>query len=284
MLKFSRPKGPGFGISGGFYLSVLSSHATLPPVVEVVNPRGDAGALIGFGVPLAADATKEVLAQPMSRGAYGLASKDRKTVFKMLVIGKDEAGFDPEAVARHSASLGVGGELLNRIRATWTLLQLRFESHDPNVYPALDFLLGLAGRLGVLTEGAIADPISQRYLLPSDVFCRPRINPVVDAREHVSVKLLGNPSGVHALTRGLQKFALAELEIQNLSPGSELEAERFLMAACQRILEGKLLRPGQHLGKFQVGQGGADRGLWEGIPCYELVPTASMSPSAALKN
>ncbi|HTQ08656.1 MAG TPA: hypothetical protein VMI31_01155 [Fimbriimonadaceae bacterium] len=284
MLRFSRPKGPGFGISGGFYLSVLSTRAVLPPLTQVLNPVGDAGALIGFGVPLAPDSTKDSLAAPMARGAYGLASKDRKTVFKMLVISKEEAGFDPEAVARHSASLGISGELLNRIRAAWTLMQLRFESHDPDVYPALDFLLGLVGKLAVLTEGAIADPISQRYLLPGELFAQPRVNPLVDAREHVSVKLLGSPAGVHALTRGLQKFALPEFEIQGLAPGSEIEAERFLLAACQKVLEGKLAHLGQRIGKFQVANGGSDRGLWEGIPCYELLPPASVTASAALKS
>src|SRR5436190_1574007 len=104
MLRFSRPKGPGFGISGGYYLSVLSSHATLPRIIEVINPTGDGGAVTGFGAPLALDATKQALAEPMSRGAYVLASKDRKTVLKMLVMSKDETGFDPEAVARHSES------------------------------------------------------------------------------------------------------------------------------------------------------------------------------------
>ncbi len=282
MLRFSKPKGPGFGISGGFYLSVLSSHAALPAILMVLNPKGEGGAVTGFGVPLASDSTKEMLARPMERGAYGLASKDRKTVLKMLVISKEEAGFDPEAVARHSERLGVEGELLNRIRAAWTILQLRFESHDPSVYPALDFLLAVASRLGTLTDGAVADPISQRYLLPNQVFAKPRLNALVDAREHVSVQLRGTPAGVHAYTKGLQKLGLPELEIQTLSPGSEVAAERFLLAACQSELEGKVVRSGQRLGKFEVKEGGFDRGLWEGIPVFELLPPKAMTASEAL--
>jgi hypothetical protein len=282
MLRFTRPKGPGFGISGGFYLTVLSSHATLPRLLEVINPNGEGNAVAGFGIPLAASATKNDLANPLVRGAYGMASKDRKTVFRMLVVSKEEAGFDTEAVARHSETLGIGGDLLDRIRATWTILQLRFESYDPDVYPALDFLLALTAHLGVLTEGAIADPICQRYRLPEQVFATPRVNPVVDAREHVEVHLRGTPAGVHAYTKGLQKFVQPELEIQNLNPGSEMQALPFLVGICQRVLEGKLVTPGQKFGKFEVKEGGFDKALWEGIPCYELLPPTTMTASEAL--
>jgi hypothetical protein len=284
MLRFSRPKGPGFGISGGFYLSVLSSHASLPSLLQVLNPGGDNGAVVGFGVPLATNSTKDSLSQPLERGAYGLISKDRKTILRMLVVSKEESGFDPDPVVRNSAELGLGEELLNRIRATWTVLQLRYESHDPAVYPALDFLLALVSRLGALTEGAIADPMSQRYLLPEEVFAKPRLNPLVDAREHVSIQFRGTSAGVHAYTKGLQKFALHEIEIQSLAPGSELPAERLLISTAQRILEGKLLQSGQKVGKFEAREGGFDRTLWEGIPCYELLPPTSMTATEALES
>ncbi|HWA82377.1 MAG TPA: hypothetical protein VG820_03015 [Fimbriimonadaceae bacterium] len=284
MLRFSRPKGPGFGISGSFYLSVLSARATLPAIVEVANPTGQGNAVVGFGVPLAPDAPKESLRYPMVRGAYGLASKDRKTVLRMLVVSKEEAGFDPDTVARNSTSLGLSDELTDRIRATWSILQLHFESHDPSVYPALDFLLSCVFRLAALSEGAIADPISQRYLLPEQVFAKPRLNPLVDAREHVAVHLRGTTSGVHAYTRGLQKFALQELEIKSLSPGSEMVAERFLLAACQKILEGRLVGSGHKIGRFEVREGGFDRELWEGIPCFELLPPTSTTATEALES
>jgi hypothetical protein len=219
----------------------------------------------------------------MTRGIYGFASKDRKTALDVRVFSKEEAGFDTEAVARHSEKLGIGGDLLNRIRGTWNIIQIRFESHDPMVYPALDFTLGLASRLGSLSEGAIADPVSQRYLLPEDVFLKPRINPLVDAREHVAVHMRATSSGIQAYTKGLQKFALPEIEVLSLSPGSELPAERLLLGASQAILEGKLLSPGQRIGRFEVREGGFDRSLWEGIPCYELLPPTSMTASEALQ-
>lgn len=284
MLRFSRPKGPGFGISGGFYLSVLSSHASLPTLLQIINPAGDHGAVVGFGVPMASNATKDSLQQPIERGAYGLASKDRKTALTMFVVPKEEAGFDPEPVVRHSQTLGLQGEILDRIRATWTLLQVKFEAHDPAVYPALDFLLAIVARLGILTEGAIADPISMRYLLPEQVFAKPRVNPLVDAREHIAVHLRGTSAGVHAYTKGLQKFSLQELEILSLDPGSEIPAEQLLMTSSQKILEGKLLHSGSRIGRFEVRDGGFDRALWEGIPCFELLPPTKMTASEALES
>lgn len=283
MLRFRRPKGPGFGISGGFYMSVLSAQATLPPLLRILNPSGEGGAVTGFGIPMAANAPKESLARPMERGIYAMASKDRKTVFKVSVFSKEEAGFDPESVARHSESLGIDGELVDRIRATWNIVQFMFESYDPEVYPALDILLGLVARIGNLTDGAIADPVCMRYRLPDQVFASPRVNPLVDAREHVEVHLRGAAAGVHAFTKGLQKFALPELEIQALSPGSELGAQSLLLTLCQRELEGKLIQAGQQVGKFQVKDGGFDRALWEGIPCLELMPPATMSATEALE-
>lgn len=282
MLRFSRPKGPGFGISGGFYLSVLATHARLPSLLSIVNPAGGGGAVTGFGVPLADDATKDALGAPLERGAYGIASKDKKTVLRMMVVSKEEAGFDTETVARYSESLGISGELLNRIRATWTLLQLRFESHDPAVYPALDFLLAIAVRLAELTDGAIADPICRRYLLPDQAFAKPRLDPHVDVREHVAVHANPMGSAIRVFTLGLQKFALPEVEIQNLSVGQEKVADSFLLNLGQRILLGSLLRTGQRLGEFEVIDGGFDRALWEGIPCLELRPRGMRTADEAL--
>ena len=51
----------------------------------MVNPKGENGAIAGFGAPLG-NSTKESLANPMQRGAYVIASVDRKTVIKMLVV------------------------------------------------------------------------------------------------------------------------------------------------------------------------------------------------------
>jgi hypothetical protein len=50
-------------------------------------------------------------------------------------------------------------EMAARIRATWSLIQFTFEAHDPDVYPAVDFFQEIVMRVGLLTEGVVADPI-----------------------------------------------------------------------------------------------------------------------------
>lgn len=284
--KFAKPKGPGFGISKRFYLSVLAARAQLPTILEVLHPQGAGGAVVGFGAPLSQSATKEDLGRPLSRGAYVVSSKDRKTVLRMLVISKEEAGFDPSGLLRSPQAAGFSQELLSRIAATWTLIQLTFESHDATVYPALDFLLGLAKRLGQLCDGAIADPLSELYLLPEHLFRNPRVDPRIDAREHVAIHFQTKPDGLWGCTLGMQKFALHEFEIQGIEPSLVPHTEAFLLSLCQTMLVGRMMDLGDKVGAarmpFDVGPGGLDRSVWEGIDCFELLPPSGNSASEAI--
>lgn len=278
--QFSKPKGPGFGISRAYYLSVLSTRATMPNLLQIINPKGDGGALEGFGAPLMAGSTKDSLARPLERGAYALATKDRKTIVKMLVLSKEEAGFDPEALVRHDISKQLDPEIVVRIRATWTIAQMTFESHDPAVFPALSFHLGLAKRLATLTEGAVADPVSQRYLLPSEIDA----DQTPDAQVLLSVVFRNRPDGLHAFTLGMQKLSLPELEIVGLDPAVQRLATRFLLGVAQTVLEGKKLGSGAKIGPFEAREGGLDRGLWEGIEVTELLPPSHMTATDALES
>ncbi len=238
---FSKPKTPGFGISAHYYLSVLASVARLPPILSIVNPQGDGGAVVGFGAPLSGPTDRSALSQPISRGIYAIASQDRKNVLKMMVLPKEEVGFDPEPVLRSSFGASLSAEAANRIRATWTLIQLSFESHDPAVYPALDLILDIAARMGQETEGAIADPMSEVYRLPQEVRApHPPPGPV-DARNFVSIRSIPTTSGIYAFTLGLQKFSLPEIEISGLQPGQETAVNGLLIGLSQTILLGNLL-------------------------------------------
>ncbi|MFZ4506540.1 MAG: hypothetical protein ACOYON_02440 [Fimbriimonas sp.] len=284
--RFSKPKGIGFGISKGFYLSVLSSASVLETLRDLVEPKGALGAIEGFIVPLAGDASKEALGQPLRRGAYGLSTRDRKTVLRMLVMSCDEAGYNPETFARSSLAATAHPDLLARMRGAWTMSQFTFESHDPEVYPAIDFLLHVAARHAAQSQGVVADPISRRYLLPQEVLRAPRLDPKVDARELVSVQLRVLPSGIHAYTLGMQKFGLPELELLNLLDGDAPMATRFLMTVCQTALAGDLVVSGDKFGHpscpLEARDGGFDRGLWEGIAVFELLPPTAATPSEAL--
>lgn len=286
-LKFSKPKGPGFGISRGYYLSVLSTRATMPSLWEVINPKGEGGAIIGFGAPLMSGATKDTIHQPLQRGAYALASKDRKTVVKLLILSKEEAGFDPEAIARSQVGLMMDPEILARIRATWTLGQATFESHDPMVYPSVLFHLDIVRRLSDLTEGVVADPISKRYLLPQFVLRPGTTDTTTNILDVVTFATADRPDGMHAFTLGLQKLALPELEITGLDPNVSRIAGDFLLSVAQGEMQGKIVRSGARLGAasalFEARQGGLDRVLWEGIEVMELLPPTHMTATDALE-
>ncbi len=269
---FGKPRTPGFGISRDYYLSVLVGVARLPSVIEVINPRGDGGAVAGFGAPLQGEANKELLIRPMERGIYALASPDRKTMLRMMVLPKEEAGFQGEAYLASAEGTGSSTELASRIRATWTLAQLTFEAHDPMVYASLRFLLSCAKRLAELTDGVIADPLSRVYKLPSDIY---NSDPP-DVRDLVSVHMLDTDNQAAVYTLGLLKFALPELEVNDVPMGLKGPAEGLLLSLSQRILQGDLLEVGDKVGpkqaRLDVVPGGLDRSRWEGIPCLELLP------------
>ncbi|MHB8635527.1 MAG: hypothetical protein ACYC96_03530 [Fimbriimonadaceae bacterium] len=286
MLRFSKPKNPGFGIDKDYFLSVLSSSSILPPLLAVVNPSGDGGAVPGLGAPLLSSATKDALSEPLVRGAYVVSTKDRKTVLQMLIVSKEEAGYDPEAFARSDLATGAEPELMARLRGTWTLTQFRFKSHDPAVFPALQFLLSVCVRLAMLAEGVVADPISQRYLLPGDALHPTLGDPPIDVRDLVVVKVAGTDAGLTAYTLGMQKLSLPEFEILGLTEAGEADATRFLLGLCQWVIRGNLLQPGVKVGDptapMQVAVGGFDRGRWEGTSCFELLPPTRMTADEAL--
>jgi len=287
VFSFKKPKTPGFGIQRTFYLTVLSSHPVLPALLRVINPKGEGGAVEGFGAPLAQDAAKDSLGMPLERGTYAIASKDRKTVLRMVVLSKEEAGFDPQPFLASSLAAGLEPELLNRIGATWIIVQLTFESHDPMVYPAIDFLLSFAERLGELTDGVVADPISRRYLLPQQVRQILRVDPLADAREVVALSQRVREDGIHLFTLGMQKFALREFEISGLFPEDVQLGESLLLSLCQSALLGTRIANGDSFGapgfEFEIRDGGFDRQLWGEIGVFELLPPTLKTAGECLR-
>lgn len=273
LFKFSKPKTPGYEISKDYYLSVLASVSRLPSPRQVMSPKGENGAVPGMLAPLGASAKAE-LEQPMERGVYALASVDQKSVLKLMVMPRDEAGFDPEPFLRSTMGQACSPEVRNRIAATWTVMQLTFEAFDPSILPALDFFLLSARRLGELSGGVVADPICQRYLLPGEVIQSPRRHPDLDPREHIVVQ-----RGSSLRTRGLLKFGISELELQSTSE----VAERFLMDACDSMLRGNVHSPGDKVGPFVVHKS-PDQLEYEGIPTVELVLPSGSNIDVALAN
>lgn len=265
-------------------MTVLAGTAQLPTLRQVVDPKGTAGAVVGFGVPLAEGATKEDIDRPLKRGIYGIASHNRQTVLKLMVMPKEEAGFDPAPLLRSSEAKNLSQEHLARISATWSLLQFTFQTHEAMVYPALRFLVQVLRRFAELTDGVISDPISRVYKLPAELEHLPQADPRIDARDFVQVK--HGPDRGWAYTLGLQKFALPELEVFGVPPELQALADQFLIGVAQAVLTGNLISLGGYLGSkkcpLQIASGGLDRGNWEGIDCFELIPPSGASVGQAL--
>lgn len=285
LLKFKPSKGPGFEIKPSFYLSVMAAKMPLPSIRQVVEPQGENGAIKGFGVPLAGN--KEDLERPMERGVYAIASIDRKTVLRATVISKEEAGFDPEPFLRSELASELSDEMKSRMRATWTLVQITFESFDPEIYPAVLFALAVAERIALLTEGLVADPVSQVYKMPGELISAPPENASLNVADVVHMRHKVNDGKLHIFTLGLQKFGLSELEIQGINPVNHALAVTFLLNVAQLSLNGAGVEVGNTLGankerQFQVTHGGLDKSIWQGVEAYELIPQGTEDVNTVL--
>lgn len=268
-LRFTKPKGLPLEVSKQAYLAVLAARQPLPTLLDVVAPRGEGGAVTGFGVPVSQGAAPPD--RPLERGEYGIASPERKSVLRLRVLSKEEAGFVPSHSTIAQIEGQFGEEVARRVAAAWSLLQLTWESYDPDVYAALDFWLALAHRLAELTDGVVSDPVAQSYRLPGDRCGRPA-GTSVWAAEHVRIHVSGGK--VH--TMGLRKFVRPELEATSVPTGGASAVGPLLMGVAQACLEGARLSPGDALqagnGTVRIADGGLDRGYWQGQAVLEVLP------------
>lgn len=279
-MPIGRPKGPPVPVSSDYYLSVLAATAVLPALSDVLDPKGRDGRLAALGVPLHADATKEDLDKPLRRGVYALSSPDQKTVLKLRVFSKEEANFDPRTLLESPLALTLDDETRKRIQATWTILQLTFESYDPALYPALDFFLRTASRLAELCQGVIADPLSQVYRLPSSVPTPTQEGLGFAVQDFVNTVLVATPSGTTVSTAGLSKFDQPELIVTRVPEPLVGAARSLLLSVAAGVMKGRTLAPGDKLVSEQgwvVSPSGETT-----VVRYELLPVSQKSVAEAL--
>lgn len=252
LLPGGKPGGPGIRLNQQFYLSVLAARAQMPLVRLVCEPKGRDGAVVGYVVPLRAGAEKGDLERPLERGVYGVTSLDRKTILRLTVVSKEEAGFDPTSFLLSEAGRGLPAPIRDRVAGTWTLLQLTIDSHDPALYPALGFMLQVSARLAELTDGVVADPLAQRYLLPEGVLSAPR--PGEPFAVDDVIQLLAE--GGQVRTAGLAKLNRPEMGVETFD---RERGERFLRLVAAEILKGRVYADGEEF----LGMTWRD-GVWRG--------------------
>ena len=272
-----KPKSPGFGISKNFYLTVLATSPILPSMRDLTSQKPINGEVLAMGAPLAKAATKEDLFAPLSFGAYGVVSIDKRTLIKMLVVDPEKAGFDPLIYTESADAANASPEVISRVKGAWTMTQLNVETYDPGVYHSMRIMMRLAKRIGEMSVGVIADPISQRYQLPDDFYNENFDDEPLRPQELVEIHQDPSESGLKLYTLGLQKIDLPELELDGVDPSDIRLGVRFLLRTVKLILSGKPLELDDKLGSkdvhFQVASGGFNRKLWEGIPVFELIPS-----------
>lgn len=270
-----RAKPPPFTINRNFYLTVLGAAGPLPPLLQLINPDGSNGAVRGFGAPLSAGASRDMLNEPLSRIAYALTTQDKKTVLQMDVFRRsDVRQFRLPQNPTELEDAGLTGEKLRKAETAGHLINLAFRGYSPDVYESVRFMLDIATRLGNLTDAVVADPLAECYRLPEEFSVSPRMDPRIDFREVASVKAIRLQDGIWVSTRGMCKFNLAEYEMYGISDGLANTAARMLMAAGQQTLLGMPLRSGETAFALQsplaVLVGTRQRHIWGDRPTLEL--------------
>lgn len=208
LFKFSKPKGPGFGLSKSLYISALASKASLPCLLDVVNPKGERGAVKGYGIPFNKNATPDSLRQPLSHEPYLIASPDKKTLVRMIVVSEADSGMRTDQILDSPYGQTLSPDIRNTIAAVWTLFQFTFESHDAGVKASMDFMVALACRVAELTDGVVADPLRRSYLMPKEYQLGE-----FDVENHFNVMEHREGEDVYLVTLGMLKLNLPEFEI-----------------------------------------------------------------------
>ncbi|MBX3097818.1 MAG: hypothetical protein KF812_13265 [Fimbriimonadaceae bacterium] len=286
-LWFKKPEKGPVQLSRDFFLTVLAAKLPLPAPLVILNPKGEGGAVEGFIAPLGEKVEKERLSQPLERGAYAIASPDQKTVIRLTVVSKEEAGYDPSHVLSNPFTENLDPEIRSRIAGTWTLLQLTFESYDPAAYPAVDFLLRVAQRLAELTDGTVADTVSMVYRSAQQVRAETPPDQPLAIQNVVATHAMPLGNDWLVVTSGLAKIGHPEVEIRGIDEDNVPIAEHFLAGVALTIWKGAQLEIGVQIGEkgnsFSVVPGGADRPLGTDRVIWGLSPDTDSNPNSALR-
>jgi hypothetical protein len=286
LFKFSRPHGIGYRINKDFFVSITASKSVLPPILALINPKGEGGAVVGKGAPLQGN-DKSLLSQPLIHGAYALVTPDQKSVLRMDVVPRDRA-FDDRTFEQLVRQEELNPEIVARMRGTWWVIQFRVASHHPDVAPTIAFMRRLIRRMGQLSEGVVFDPFARITALPENYVNTEPLDDRVSVFDVARVHAVPQPDASSQFhTVGLRKFTLPEIELYGVRTEGPA-ASHLLLALGQMLLDGLELAFGQSYGDdktpFEVREGGLNRAYWEGVPVLELLPPTRSTSDEALAN
>ena len=143
-------------------------------------------------------------------------------------------------------------------------------------------------RIAFLTDGVIGDPNLRAIIIfrTSCVSFR-RPTPRLTLASSFASWAVPRQEGLWIRTTGMRKFSLAELEVYGVDTALRPQMEALLIGLCQKSLMGEILKVGDKFGNSKVPmmavQGGLDRGTWDGILCYEIIPDGKAGINEAIR-
>lgn len=270
-----KPQSPTFTLNKHFFLSVLIPSGTLPPVLQIVNPDGSNGAVQGFMVPMQQGATKDLLNEPITDGAYGILTKDKLTALELHLIPKNQI---PDFAIPEDeimlAQIDLTGEKLKRARQVQHFANIVVKGYHPEIYPAIQFFHSVTARLAHLTEAVVSDALAETYRLPQELQLSPKLDNRIDFREIGTIKAVQLQDGVWMSTRGLVKFNLPEYEMYGITKETADTAATMLVSAAQQTLIGFPIKVGETAfaqeSPLEVVMGTKQRHIWNDRPALEF--------------
>lgn len=273
---FRKRKQPsGLTLNRNFYLSVLAPGRDLPPVLSLINPDGSNGAVAGFGAPLSEGASRDLLNVPMPTGAYALTTRAQDTVVQMDVFTLSQVpSFSMPTMPAEREAAGVTPEVAARLDRAEYLINFVVRGYR-DALESTRFFLDVVARMGVVSDGAVADALAEAYRLPGDLALKSRLHPLVDFREIGTVRLAPDDEGAFWVSsRGLVKFNLPEFEMYGVPREHGDAAARMVAAAGQQALIGMPMRPGESAfspnSPLHIHEGTRNRNLWGDRPTLEF--------------
>ncbi len=178
-----------------------------------------------------------------------------------------------EEAANRSVPPGGSGEANERFAAAKVELVAHMWHETEPVAPVVQSGMTWADSAAAQGEGVILDPFAQRLVMPGDWQVQDKVYDI-DPREHVTVQIVSEPSGLWVHTHGLLKFGRPEVELFDVPAELEKVARAFVLDTAGYVIDGPVIAPGSTLGSpdkpLRVVEGARQAAHWDSIPVVEF--------------
>ena len=152
-----------------------------------------------------------------------------------------------------------------------TILEL--SRRESPIGPSVQEGMELADAIAAQARGVVVDPLAHRLVLPGEWRVEdPQY--ALDPREHVTVHVVAEPSGIWVHTHGLAKFGRPEFELFGLPDETSDLGYALLMDTAGYVIDGPVVAPGNTLGDpaspLTAFEGSREPEHWETRSVIEL--------------